>query len=436
MSALVLPEPDLIVPDVFDARRNRSVWEAYSHAPDDSVNFVGPTETRSPPPSVRVQEESIFFEPTQLAKMSPTTLIGNRLAEFEHYPKRDQNDRMRDLVQETRDLVASNTSVVIYDEMEHDLYTDTEWRALVEALVNHGFVSDDADWIAYTPGSDLDVPESSDNADPQSVLVFVLGVRTGLTCQRMFLTARQRWPSANFRSLVLHAHPEQDRIWTSIRNNLTDPDGNKRLLALWLTHIPSWSPLARERDTYLAAQEHGVDTPELTTRLQELENGPVAGNTLLGRTGPQLLPHSYFGQKLGSREALCAVGSAMQSARIRASQHGAPYWAQFDLRRALRSYFDGLIHSCILRWCEPQEAWWGPDSSACSDFLQQLEGQDFDFDLLLPELLLAGAQEKLPPKGVAQLVDSARNRISRNNNSLDERTRNHLQLGIDLCDPP
>ena len=43
MSALVLPEPDLIVPDIFDARRNASVWEAYSRLPDDAFNLAGPT---------------------------------------------------------------------------------------------------------------------------------------------------------------------------------------------------------------------------------------------------------------------------------------------------------------------------------------------------------------------------------------------------------
>ena len=124
----------------------------------------------------------------------------------------------------------------------------------------------------------------------------------------------------------------------------------------------------------------------------------------------------------------------MQSARIRARQQGAPYWAQFDLRRVLRSYFDGLIHACILRWCEPQEAWWGPDSSDCCDLLQQLESLNFDFDLLLPELLLAGAQEKLSEEGVAHVVNSARYRIARNGDSLDARTRSHLQLGIGLCE--
>lgn len=434
MSALVLPEPDLIVPDIFDARRNASVWEAYSRLPDDAFNLAGPTETRPPPPSVRAREELIFFEPALLVKTSPATLIKDRLAEFEQYPKRNRDDAMRDLVQRARNLVASRASVVIYDTRERDLFTDDEWQALAEALDEHDFVSGDADWIAYTPGSDLVVPEGPLGADSPGVLILVLGARTGLTCQRMFLTARQKWPNANFRCLVLHAHPEDDRLWASIRNNLTDSEGDKRLLALWLSHIPSWSPLVTERDTYRAAQQQGMRTPELQERLDEIEGGPAPGYTLLGRASPQLLPHSYFGQELGSRETLCAVGSAMQSARIRARQQGAPYWAQFDLRRVLRSYFDGLIHACILRWCEPQEAWWGPDSSDCCDLLQQLESLNFDFDLLLPELLLAGAQEKLPEEGVAHVVNSARDRIARNGDSLDARTRSHLQLGIGLCE--
>ena len=433
MSALLLPEPDLIVPDIFDAQRNASVWEAYSHAPDDAVSLVGPTETRPPLPSVRAQEELIFFEPARLVKTSPATLIGDRLTEFEQYPMRNRDDPMRSLVQDTLELVASRASVAIFDAKERDLLTSDEWQSLTEALSEHEFVSGEADWIAYTPESDLDVPDSL-SADSPGVLVLVLGARTGLTCQRMFLTARQQWPNASFRSLILHAHPDNDRLWASIRNNLTDPDGNKRLLALWLSQIPSWSPLVRERDTYFAAQEQDIDTPDLQARLKELHGGPAPGHTLLGQANPRLRPHSYFGEALRSRETLCAVGSAMQSARIRASQRGAPYWARFDLRRVLRSYFDGLIHACILRWCEPREAWWGPDSSDCCNLLQQLEGQDFDFDLLLPELLLAGAQEKLPEEGVAQVVESAKNRIARNGDPLDERTRSHLRLGIDLCE--
>ena len=432
MSALVLPEPDLIVPDIFEARRNASLWEVYSSAlsPGDAVGLLGPLGTRPSPESVRAQEESIFFEPAQLVKASPTTLINDRLAEFEHYPKRDPNDPIRGLVQDSLALVASRASTVMYDVRERELFSESEWQDLVEAICQHGFVSDDADWITNTSGSDLGAPTEALEAGPAAVLILVLGARTGLTCQRMFLTARQQWPNADFRCLVLHAHPENDRIWASIRNNLTDSDGYKRLLALWLSYVPSWSPLVEERETYRAAQQKGLETRELLARLDELEGNPEPGHTLLGRANPRLREHSYFGQALGGRETLCAVGSAMQSARIQANRLRAPYWTQFDLRRVLTSYFDGLIHACVLRWCEPQEVWWGPDSRDCCDFLLRFESMDFDFDWLLPELLLACAQEKLPEEAAAQVLAIATGR----GDPSDERARSHLRLGIDLCE--
>ena len=133
--------------------------EAYGGAPADAVNLVGPTEARPRPESARTREELILFEPARLAKTSPAILIADRLAEFEHYPKRNRDDAMRGLVQRTRELVASRASVAIFHDRERGLFTDNEWQALTEALDQHGFVSGDVDWIAYTPGSDLDVPE-------------------------------------------------------------------------------------------------------------------------------------------------------------------------------------------------------------------------------------------------------------------------------------
>lgn len=434
MSALILPEPDLVVPDIFDAKRNASLWEAYGRAPEPvkAVGLLGPTETRTVSILERSQEKSVFFEPAQLVKAGTTDFVQQRVEYLKSYPKRNRDDLGRDHLQNTLSLVASRASIIIYDTQERELVSDDEWDALVSSLVNNDFASRDAKWIPHETGrEDSTIPSE---AGSPSVLILALGARTGLTCQRLFLAARQSWPNANFRCLVVHAHPENQHLWASIRNNFRDSDGSGRLLALWLSCLPSWSPLVVEREIYEAAQEQNLDTEQLRKRLRELEANPLPGHTLLGRANPQLRAHSYFGESLGSRETLCAVGSAMQSARILASQRGAPYSTQFDLQRVFRSYFDGLIHACVLRWCEPQEVWWGTDGKDCCDFLLHLESVDFDFDLLLPELLLACAQEKLPEDAAAQLITTAKKRLSHTADPLDERSRDHIQLGINLCE--
>lgn len=442
MSAMVLPEPELVVPDVFEARRNASIWGRYASLPsaDSAVNLLGPAGTRTGSPSERVVDETVFFEPTEILKAAPSDLISLRSAEFNDYPKRSRDDVARERVQSAWKLVATNSDIVVYETQERQLYTEEQWTALCEALVEHQFVSKKARWLSYSSGGALQKSEDLSEADVLSVLVLACGARTGLSCQRMFLAARQRWPNASFCGLVVHAHPEDDRVWTSIRNTFTDANGEKRLLALWLTYLPDWSPLADERDTYLAAQQRGLNSPELAARLQELTameepDGTVSsGCTLLGRIGPSLQPHSYLGSSLGSRETLCAVGASMQAARVRTRSRVAPHWTQFDLRKVLRSYFDGLIHVCVLRWCQPHEAWWGPQPTECPGFLQELEAVNFDFNLLLPELLLACAQEKLPTEAMAHLIEVAKHRLSSPSLNLDARTKDHLGLGVSVCE--
>ena len=434
MSAMVLPEPNLEVPDIFDARRNATVWEAYGANDSQGTHYIRllrASGNEGGPQNARPVEETVTFEAAQLVRAAPSSVIRERLAEFDVFTKRDKKDRHRDRIREARDLVADRASMVIYAERERASLTSDEWRSLREALTTHRFVDREADWIGYTAQHRLASGTESQVHDSPSVLILALGSRVGLTCQRMFLAGRQQWPNGSFRGLVVHAFPEDERVWKSMRNTFRDSDGRSRLLALWLTYLPNWSPLAVERDTYRAAQLRGLDSPEMARRLEEVETGPSPGNTLLGRSGPELQKHSYFGQQLGSRETLCAVGAAMQSTRNRARSPGAPYWTHFDLRRALRSYYDGLIHAAILRWCEPHEAWWGPGSGDCREFLEELEGVDFDFSLLLPELLLASAQEKLPHAAMAWLVETAKARVRHDQ---DERTKEHLRLGIDLCE--
>ena len=119
----------------------------------------------------------------------------------------------------------------------------------------------------------------------------------------------------------------------------------------------------------------------------------------------------------------------MQAALERHTSDSKPEWVQFDLPNALRSYFDGLIHASIIRWLTPERAWWGRDDNACVALLSELEGRfEEDWRLLLPELLLAAAQGKIPDSGVRHLIDKAETRLS------DETSRQWPRDMLDYVD--
>ena len=129
-------------------------------------------------------------------------------------------------------------------------------------------------------------------------------------------------------------------------------------------------------------------------------------------TSVELRRTSLYGS-LDDRHTLVAVGAAMQAALVRSTTERTPEWIQFDLPNAIRSYFDGLIHAAIIRWLTPERAWWGHDNNACVALLSELEGRfEEDWRLLLPELLLAAAQGKIPDSGVQHLIDKAETQLN------------------------
>ena len=88
---------------------------------------------------------------------------------------------------------------------------------------------------------------------------------------------------------------------------------------------------------------------------------------------------------------------------------GAPEWNRIDLPNAFRSYFDGILHCSILRWSSPQRVWWGGPNT-CRSLIEELKGRfgrRSDWQVLLPELLLAAALGKVPDEGVEVLLAEA-----------------------------
>lgn len=453
MTALLLPEPVRVVPDVVEAQRNSQLFETYLRARDGQslaaldpaatpISYLGPTQTRPVGPAGLAElTKSVFFEPAALVTGH---VVRERLAQLANLRKRSTNDPEPGLIASAlRRIEQQRSDLVLIDERELALLDQLGKRQeLLEELAQlHGGApalgtfSVDDDGIGQVQGVD--------EHHPESVLVVALGVRTGVTLHRMFLAGRDRWPSANFAGVVLHAHPSDSRVWSSAQNTFKDDTGATRLLALWLTYLPDWSPLQAEQHfleqslrTLAAQVEDGRISTDVIdvaqARIDELASARPS-QVLWGPPDQHVRGGSYFGEQLSSAELLAAVGSGLQSNRLKARGPYQPQWIAVDMPRVLRSYFDGTIHAAALRWVTPGECWWGPSGETeAVQLMEEVRHQQApDWPTLLPELLLAGAMGKLPRKAVEQLVAA-----SQENFDGREAVRQWIDLGVALIEQP
>lgn len=445
MAAMVLPKPELLMPDLTDARRNASLWEAYEQVKarrphSDWVGLAGPTGTRlSPDGTLDAEEQGVFFEPAQL--LLSTGVIGTRRRELSELPARHSDDPEKKRILAARDAVGNEASVVVIDEVERGLFSDQEWEHVRHQL--SPFVSTEASYFRFS-GSGPEVTVSHCDggyapAEPPSVLIVALGLRTGVTLHRMFLAARQQWPSAEHRGVVIHAHPHDDRVWASARNTFTDSRGKPRLLALWLTYMPLWSPFSEELDLLNSFPAKDLSEDVHRTLQQRRDDLKQIGGPKIpfwGPTDQQLQKGSYFGEELEAASTCAAVGSSLQGARLRKRSRGAPHWTMVDLPRTFRSFFDGLIHASVLRWTRTEECWWGEQEADAVQLIMEMQHQMAPhWPLILPELLLAGLQGKLPSAARQHVVEDARDALRRSRRQggiADDRSRDFLAFGLEL----
>lgn len=443
MSAMLLAEPELLMPDITDARRNATLWEAYEGDGDPAsrpwVGLLGPTGTRAIGAGWG-GGPTLFFEPACLLR---DHIVSERRHGLDRLPMRARGDDEKRSVLAARDAAGVDAAVVVLDDVEANLFESGKRADLLIELAP--FLAEGAAIVRCSKDGSLRAVEGSTDipAEPAAVLVVALGLRTGVTLHRMFLVARQRWPSAVHRGLVVHAHPADDRIWASARNTFKDQDGVSHLLALWLTYLPLWSPLAEELEflnripaTDLSAAVRST----LLTRRDALGSGRWIDDPLWGPTGPKLQGGSYLGDRLGAQAVLAAVGAAMQSARIRVRGTPGAQAALFDLPRVFRSYFDGLIHVAVLRWSLPGEAWWGASPADGVQLVDEVRGRMplQDWTLILPELLFAALQGKLRSDQLDLHVVALANEALINGDPTvriaDARSRAFLSLGLELWD--
>ncbi len=287
------------------------------------------------------------------------------------------------------------------------------------ATCNVDVALDPARW----PNSNRDALRASTH-----VLIFAVGAVTGYALQRLLVGCQEHLRAARAPSpvtgLVLHARPSTDMEWRTLCNSF-----NRRLYSLYYTPLPPASPLRSEATTLLSvrAELDDFEGPwrdrllDFISRRSELANGygPEVSADSAGEY-EQLLwgapdsdterarvrQHSVFGHKIGQAALIAAVGTTVHCERMSIGAEEGPVWSLFDIPAILRSYYDALIVATMIRWFEPGEMWWGSPAEAEQAITALLERASIpDLAVLIPELLLAAGQAKIPQSG-ANLIEA------------------------------
>ncbi len=271
-------------------------------------------------------------------------------------------------------------------------------------------------------GDDRDAPLHELLEPCKRILVVTIGAVTGGTMQELLWRvhdAKRGAPKGSYRisGIAAHARPETFREWESLRHAY-----GEGLCALWVTYLPWRSVLDDEFRLLQQVDPEGVfdghrrtyckpTTSEWRTRIDRARRFPELPNPHLLFWGidplvtdeelPQLLATSRFGHEVGPIAAFVGIGAAMQRARLENRPKGAPPWLHFEMAAMTSSYFDTLLLVSALRWIEPYEGYWQAESQTVGQILNaiwhRLDGaREREKQVLLPELLLAAAQAKLP----------------------------------------
>lgn len=433
-AAMVLPQPTRIMPDIQEGRRNASLFEAYQSrssslsdiSTDSGIDGVCLTGGEAGPaassPVLRLPNHGVKFEMDVLLRdpANAPALVARRVEELQTLPRRDRDrQEIADALQSVRDgqptvAICAREQIALFRPIDGD---DDAAKGQVLRIaqtvcttIESAFVDDEFDAAAACAEGQA------------SLLLVAAGVQSGATLQQLVVRAQDAFRQLDMppamHGLVVHAHPTDRQTWRALRNTFRGPSGTARLLALWLTYLPRTSPFEDEFRVLRQVQkdwfEGTIDGTDSLwrERLAWLEPDAKAVESpqspLWSPEKQHLRLTSVYGN-LDDRHVLVAVGAAMQAALLRRIDEEVPEWVRFDLPNAFRSYFDGIIHSSILRWTEPARAWWGADDNECQALIGELKGRsDEDWQCLLPELLLAAAQGKVPQAGVDTLLTEAR----------------------------
>jgi hypothetical protein len=304
---------------------------------------------------------------------------------------------------------------------------------LVEAL--SPILGEDAAIKAFPHRGDWGAELKSTVSSAKKIVVLALGAVSGTTLQNALVAAqRAREPGYPISGLVLHARLPERRAWQTLKNSY-----GGRLFYAFHSYLPLISPLDAEAQTLDELRSDGGSLPEGAIEeffdrrrrfCAEPGDEPELGLFWGSQPKQTVTPNSIFGEALRGPAVYLAVASAMERARKEARARATPERRVFELSAIVRSYYDPLILSAILRWLRPHEAFWGYQLYEAETTVMEMLGRApaEDRRVLIPELLLAAAQGKVTRPGV--LAARACAQAMLDGDDLSDEAKAALQLGL------
>ncbi len=422
--ALVLPRPELFVPDVASAGSTRRFWEICDATACVEIGV------RPDPGAFRPAGASLSW------KVDWSKLAAG--ATDEHIAEMVDALANGGLGVATPEAGPQEPDVVLVQRTEAESCGVGFVSRFVRALPGsppHFIVDRD---VSQTEWS-AELGSAVDAADHVTLLGF--GVLSGTSLHRTVAQVhdRRRSDPCRLSGLVVHGRPSSQRAWETFVN----PFGPSQSVG-WLTFLSEEDRVLDEEADALRAISPSTSESQafLAERLDLCATGAGSDAATLWATSTpsgllRLRPGSWYGEQLRPTATLAAVAAAVHRARQddRKARRGAPEWRQCDLVAVTRSYYDALIIASVLRCLRPAECWWGSSKAevvrAVSEAVTQFNGSN-DLAVLLSELLLAAAMGKVPTWALAPVVEGAR--LLADDARLSPSQRGALQLGLSMND--
>lgn len=425
---MALPTPHLVMPDTNYATAAHLFWERAAACSGRAIEVNPHHKSRV----ARGKRTALPVRPIFELIVQPEGLADLVRERWHSIVKgRDEKPHLDDALARTSLVVAAS----------HDLYTVPLPAFAGDGVVN---LEESLRHVLAGIGLDQDTPiVASDDADElqrniakldkdNDILVFSWGSVTGLTLRRLKLAiadalgALSRERSVN--GLVFQARPSTPSEWKAQQN----PFRPNVLECLWTSCFPWHSPLRdesrlldrpeldgaalsdtatafiRRRKKFLGLHAtYSTQEDDWSPRFELPNNEAHPEHVFWGMSRDSLHQErvrgrSLYGNELDCLTAYAAMGSVINFTRLNVQPTAAPRWVMFDMGRIVRSYFDAVITCSIVRWLQPGELWWGTerdDTDSVRDSVAFLLDQAADPEeqvLLVPEMLLAAAQGKVP----------------------------------------